>query len=189
MTIQPTETLKAVATELGECLSKISPENIESALDELSKANRVFLAGAGRSALAIRGFAMRLMHMRKVTYVVGETTTPGIASGDLLVIGSGSGQTASLLAMAQKAKTLGARLLLVTIDPESPIGKLSDCIIRIPAPSPKAQTGESSSVSIQPMGSLFEQSLLVLLDSMVLLLMDKENFSSDEMFASHANLE
>lgn len=187
--MQPRETLKAVVTELDECLAKVSPENIETALNELSKAKRIFLAGAGRSALAVRAFAMRLMHMRKVVYVVGESTTPGIVRDDLLVIGSGSGRTASLLAMAQKAKQIGAGLMVVTIDPQSPIGKLADCVIQIPAPSPKAQNNETLNKSIQPMGSLFEQSLLLLLDSIVLLLMEKENLSSDEMFISHANLE
>jgi len=187
--MKPTEILKAITIELEGCLTKVSPENIETALDELSKAKRVFLAGAGRSGLAVRSFAMRLMHMRRTVYVVGETTTPGIKNGDLLIIGSGSGRTASLLAMAQKAKRLGARLVLVTIDPQSPIGKLADCVIQIPAPSPKVQSEKPLSKSIQPMGSLFEQSLLLLLDSIVLLLMDKENLSSDEMFANHANLE
>jgi 6-phospho-3-hexuloisomerase len=187
--MQPTEILKAVATELEECLIKISPENMEAVVEELSKAKMVFLAGAGRSALGIRGFAMRLMHMGRTVCVVGETTTPGIKKGDLLVVGSGSGRTASLLAMAQKAKHVGARLLLVTIDPKSPIGELADCIVQIPAPSPKAQSEKLLNKSIQPMGSLFEQCLLLFLDSTVLLMMDRENLSSDEMFANHANLE
>lgn len=187
--MQPTEMLIAVTTELSECLAKVSPDSIENALDELAKTKRVFLAGAGRSALAIKGFAMRLMHMRRTVHIVGETTTPGITRDDLLVIGSGSGRTASLLAMAQKSKQLGARLMLVTIDPQSPIGQLADCVVQIPAPSPKARSDKTSSKSIQPMGSLFEQSLLLLLDSIVLLLMDKENLNSDEMFANHANLE
>ncbi len=187
--MQPTETLKNIVAELGQCLTKVSPDSIETALDELSKTKRVFLAGAGRSALAIRGFAMRLMHMRKTVHVVGETTTPGITKDDLLIIGSGSGRTASLLAMAQKSKQIGARLMLITIDPQSPIGELADCVVQIPAPSPKTQSDKPLSKSIQPMGSLFEQSLFLLLDSMVLLLMDKENISSDEMFVSHANLE
>ena len=187
--MQPAETLRAIVTELGECLAKVSPNSIDNALEELSNTERVFLAGAGRSALAVRGFAMRLMHMGKTVYVVGETTTPGIAQDDLLIIGSGSGRTAGLLAMAQKAQELGARLMLVTIDPQSPIGEIADCVVQIPAPSPKARSDKPPGKSIQPMGSLFEQSLLLLLDSMVLLLMDRENLNSVEMFANHANLE
>ncbi len=151
--MQPTETLKTIVAELGECLTKVSPDSIETALDELSKTQRVFLAGAGRSGLAIRSFAMRLMHMRRTVHLVGETTTPGIKKDDLLILGSGSGRTASLLAMAQKSKQLGARLMLITVYPDSPIGELADCVVQIPAPSPKVQSDNFSSNSIQPMGS------------------------------------
>ena len=45
--MQPTETLKAIVTELDECLAKVSPESIGTALQELSKTKKVFLAGAG----------------------------------------------------------------------------------------------------------------------------------------------
>ena len=178
-----------VAEELDGVLKKVSPESLQVAIEEISRAKRIFLAGAGRSALGIRGFAMRLMHLGRTTYVVGETTTPGITNGDLLVIGSGSGRTASLQAAAGKAKQVGARILLLTIDPGSPIGELADCVVEIPTPSPKVVGMEAKSSSIQPMGSLFEQALFILLDCLVLLLMEREELTSDEMFTRHANLE
>ena len=43
--------------------------------------------------------------------------------------------------------------------------------------------------SVQPMGSLFEQSLLICLDYVILILMDKTQITAEEMFARHANLE
>ena len=58
---------------------------------------------------------MRLMHMGKQVYVVGEIVTPSIQQGDLLLIVSGSGETESLVAMAKKAKRLGATIATVTI--------------------------------------------------------------------------
>jgi 6-phospho-3-hexuloisomerase len=162
---------------------------MEQAFTELASAKRVFCAGAGRSGLAIRAFAMRLMHLGKTAYLVGEIATPSIAAGDLLVIGSGSGRTESLVAMANKAKKIGARILLVTIDPNSPIGTVADCVIQIPAPSLKAKHAVGSETSIQPLGSLFEQSLFLLLDSLIVLLMRKENVSAEALYARHANLE
>ncbi len=48
---------------------------------------------AERSGLMMRVFAMRLMHMGFESHVVGETLTPAVEKGDLLVIGSGSGET------------------------------------------------------------------------------------------------
>ena len=56
-------------------------------------AKRVFVAGAGRSGLMMRAFAMRVMQLGIDTYVVGESTTPDVRKDDLLIIGSGSGRT------------------------------------------------------------------------------------------------
>ena len=181
-------TIKRIAKEVHDCIANVSSEEVDAAVDLIEGPPRVFVAGAGRSALGIRGFAMRLMHLGVTSHVVGETTTPGIAAGDVLVIGSGSGSTASLVAAAEKAHAIGVSILLVTIDPTSPIGQLADVTIRVPAPSPKAAGGGSSS-SIQPMGSLFEQSLFLLLDALIVLLMNKKGIDSEEMFGRHANLE
>lgn len=180
---------RTVIAELRETLENISPADMVNAIELIENSNSLFLAGAGRSALAVRGFAVRLMHLGKNSYVVAETTTTGIAEGDLLIIGSGSGRTESLLSMADKAKKIGAKILLITIDPQSPIAWLADLVIEIPAPSPKVAGVRTKGQSVQPMGSLFEQSLFILLDCLVLLLMKRENLTSDEMFSRHANLE
>ncbi len=131
---------------------------------------------------------MRLMHLGFCVYVVGETVTPAIKSDDLLVIGSGSGATATLVVIARKAKALGASLALVTIFPDSPIGQFADAVVRIPASTPKVD-GDARFASVQPMGSLFEQSLLIVLDIVVMRLMEKMGFDSSTMFDRHANLE
>ena len=146
------------------------------------------MAGLGRSGVAVKAFAMRLMHMGLPVYVVGEIVTPAIQKGDLLVVGSGSGETGSLTIMAKKVKDIGAELALVTIFPQSTIGKLADAIVKIPAPTPKVAT-ESGFKSIQPMGSLFEQSLLLLFDSLILRLMETKKENSENMMKRHANLE
>ena len=181
-------TVNTVIDELKMCLSSIEEETAEQALRMIDSVERVFCAGTGRSGMGIRAFAMRLMHMGKTAYVMGETTTPAIKENDLLVIGSGSGRTASLVAAAEKAKILGVKVLLFTIDPNSPIGKIADLSVKFPAPSEKADGG-GSAVSIQPMGSLFEQSLFLLLDCLIVNLMARHNRTSNAMFANHANLE
>lgn len=183
-----TEHAREVLKELDRALTAIAPQDAERLADLILGAERIFLAGAGRSGLAVKAFAMRLMHMGLAAHVVGETVTPGMGAADLLVIGSGSGATGSLVAMAEKARKLKGRLALVTIFPESPIGRLADVVVRIPAPTPKAG-GEGEPTSIQPMGSLFEQSLLIFLDIIVLRLMARQEIVSATMFERHANLE
>ena len=67
--------------------------NDKALLGPLNQSERIFLAGAGRSGLALKSFAMRLTQLSKQAFVVGETTTPAITASDLLVIASSSGET------------------------------------------------------------------------------------------------
>ncbi|MEM1486380.1 6-phospho-3-hexuloisomerase [Oscillospiraceae bacterium PP1C4] len=177
-----------IIRELERTLSNIPAEEAEKLADCILKSQKVFVAGAGRSGFMVKAFAMRLMHMGFDAYVVGETVTPNLEKEDLLLIGSGSGETGSLVSMANKAKNIGSAIGLVTIFPESAIGKLASIVIKVPAPTPKVET-ETGFKSIQPMGSLFEQSLLLFLDAIILRLMEKQGNNSDTMFTRHANLE
>lgn len=182
------EHIRQVIGELERTLAAVSPQDAERLVELIQGARRVFVAGAGRSGLAMKAFAMRLMHLGLGAYVAGETVTPAMTKDDLLLIGSGSGETESLVAMAAKAQRLGGRLALVTIVADSRIGRLAEVVVGIPAPSPKARA-DHGATSIQPMGSLFEQSLLVFLDVVILRLMERMQLDSAAMFERHANLE
>ena len=137
----------------------------------------------------MRALGMRLMHLGKTVYVVSETTTPSIAAKNLLILGSGSGRTAGLQAMARQARSHDAKVLLFTTDATSPMAKLADQLVVIPAPSLGMNGGERDHPSIQPMGTLFEQSLLILCDSLILELMRQTGVSAAHMLGRHANLE
>jgi len=176
-----------IVEELKKTLSGVDPEACEALISHIIKAKRVFVAAAGRSALSIKAFAMRLMHLGLTVYVMGEVVTPAIGQGDLLLIGSGSGETDSLVAAAKKAKAYGADLALITIMPESSIGKIADEVVRISAPTSKADTGF---VSIQPGGSCFEQSMLLLLDACVIRIAELCKLDAEaNLRLRHANLE
>ncbi|MGN0293874.1 MAG: 6-phospho-3-hexuloisomerase [Lachnospiraceae bacterium] len=183
-----TEYAAVVTKELTDTLAKVSPEDGEKLADLILNAKKILVAGAGRSGFAAKAFTMRLMHMGFDAYVCGETVTPNLEPEDLFIVASGSGSTGSLVSMAQKAKKIGAPIATVTICPDGPIGQLADVAVEIPAPTPKADV-DASLKSIQPMGSLFEQSTLLFLDSIILRLMEKKNLNSDKMFTRHANLE
>ena len=177
-----------ITKELDAALGAIDTEAAEKFADLLQGADEIFCAGAGRSGFQIRGFAMRLMHMGLNSYMVGETCTPNITKDGLLVICSGSGTTKSLVNHAQKAKEVGAKIALITINPNSTIGQLADVVIEIPAVSPKSDV-QGAVKSIQPMGSLFEQSEGIFMDIMILILMERMGLDSDTMFGRHANME
>ena len=186
--MKTTEYAVEVVKEIGRTLSRISTDEAGRLVEIIIMSKKILVAGAGRSGLAMKAFAMRLAHMGFEVYVVGETVTPNFEETDLLLIGSGSGETGSLVSMAKKAKKIGGRLALITILPESSIGQLADMTVKIPAPTPKA-SGAEVWTSIQPMGSLFEQSLFIFLDIIILKLMEEIANDSTNMFKRHANLE
>ncbi len=183
-----TEYAREVVREIERAVAAIAPEEAEQLVDLVLDARRVFIAGAGRSGFAVKAFAMRLMHLGFTSFVVGETATPSATAEDVILIGSGSGETASLVAIAEKAKKIGARVALITVVPDSRIGRLADALVRIQAPTRKPER-RGRTASIQPMGTLFEQTMLVLLDSVVLRLTERMGVDADAMFARHANLE
>lgn len=181
---------KTVVEELGQVMATVSDQELDALKQAILSANRIYVAGAGRSLLMIRCLAMRLMQTGFQSYVVGETVTPAIKAGDLLIIASGSGETGSLKIMAQKAVDIGAKLAHITIFPNSTIGKLAHHVVQIPATTSKSSLA-TDMVSIQPGAGLFEQSLLLLGDSILLSI--NENCSLDQVNAGlmdlHANLE
>lgn len=178
--------LTKIAAEQAEVFGKVDEEQAARLVSMILEAKAVYCAGVGRSGYMIRAFCMRLMHLGLRAYMVGDTEAPGAAAGDLLIVGSGSGETESLKAYAGKAKKLGMKLAAVTGFSGSALGRMADAVLVIPAPSPKVQGGPASS---QPMANLFEQSLLVVLDAVTIEIMEQKGMDSDAMFANHANLE
>ena len=118
-----------VHDELLNTLTRVSDDHIEVLVDNILHCEKIFISGAGRSGLMAKAFCMRLMHIGFDAFVVGETVTPNIGAKDLLIIASGSGGTASLVSMAQKKASIGFNLSLVSIFPDSPIGKIADCVL------------------------------------------------------------
>ncbi len=175
-----------ITAELQKTVSLIDETQADKLAQEMLKAKKILVAGGGRSGFMAKSFVMRMMHMGLDAYVVGETVTPNLEAEDLFIVGSGSGETASLVAMAEKAKQIGAAVASVTTNPDSSIARLSDVHVKIPAQAKADSSGEKS---IQPMGSLFEQSLLVFYDALILSAMDQKQLTSGKMYGRHANLE
>src|SRR6478735_5403911 len=121
--MQTTQYLAEILKELKHSADLIADEEAEKLVNGILESKKVFVAGAGRSGFMAKSFVMRLMHMGFDAFVVGETVTPSLEEDDILIIASGSGETKSLVSMAEKAKTIHASVAVVTISPESTIGK------------------------------------------------------------------
>jgi len=190
MTELPTEARDAVniiVSEIDSVLEELDFVSLSHAVGLIAASPRVFVVGDGRSGLVARTFAMRLMHLGQVAYVVGETCTPPVHADDLVIAVSGSGTSDTPLHVARSAKTHGALVLMMTTNPQSPLGALADHVVHIPAATKHRRAGEVASV--QPLSSLFDQSLLVVCDSIALQLARQRNIDNDRARAGHANTE
>jgi len=185
--MKSTQYLAKVVEELRQTVHLISDEEAEKLVNLILESKKIFVAGAGRSGLMGKSFVMRMMHMGIDAYVVGETVTANLEKDDLLIIGSGSGETKTLVAIAEKAKSLGGTVAAITISPDSTIGELADLTVTLPGVT-KDQS-EGGYQTIQPMGSLFEQTMLLFYDAIILRFMEKKGLDSTKMYGRHANLE
>lgn len=185
--MQIKEVLADITAELGRTFEALDEAQLAELERRILAADRVFVAGAGRSLLAIRGLAMRLMHFGFTAYVVGETVTPAIGAGDLLLVASGSGSTSTLVVMVQKAKAAGADVALVTTRPDSPLGHLADHIVQLEAYT--AKLPDSGIKSVQLGGNTFEQGMLILGDAIIIHIAGSSAEKNAELMSRHANLE
>lgn len=184
------ETMEILAGQITAAAENVSRNEIYDMLAALltakEKEKTVFIAGAGRSGLMGRAFAMRLMHMGFKTYVVGDTVTPAVREGDILVAISGSGNTKSVVEIGGKCKKVGATVIAVTSKDGSELKKLPAINVVLPAKSKDDVSGGSVKT---PMGTSFEILALVFLDSVIMQLIDLTGITEEEMKARHANTE
>lgn len=185
-----TQSVAGVAcSDLHQAMARIDGAAVASLEQTIAAANAIFIFGAGRSLLMLKAFAMRLMHIGLQVHVVGDVVTPALQKGDLLLLASASGETASLVNVATKAKQLGGTVALLTIFPESTLGKLADVVVRLPAYTDKLPDGPDNVKGILPGGSLFEEAVMVLGDAMIVNLAQSTGYRLTKGFALHANLE
>jgi 6-phospho-3-hexuloisomerase len=170
--------VQSVLKDLECILGAVPEEDTRRFVHAIRDAGRVFMYGLGRSGLVARMFGMRLVHLGREATIVGDTTTPAIREGDLLIPCSRTGRSPILHHAIRLAHRQKAQVAAVVGTPES---LKADLIVRLPLEAAKAEKA-------QPMGSLFEQALLLYLDSVVLLLMAELKNTGEDMERIHSNL-
>ena len=192
------ETADEILKDAGESIRNIPVSQIEKMVTLLIKGRkkRILIIGTGRSGLVGRSFAMRLMHLGFDVNVLGETITPAIGKGDIVVAISGSGATALPVTSARIAKRVGAFIVAVTTRPKSALGRISNQIVHIKAKSKAAKekdfflrqiVGEHEPLA--PLGTLFEISAGIFFDSLIVELMRQLGQTENELRLRHATLE
>jgi len=178
--------LQMILEENNKLAAQLDFNQLALFLPYILQADRIFMVGAGRSGLALRAAAMRLMHFGLTVFVAGETTTPAIRKGDLLIAASGSGTTSTIVKAAAKAAAAGAMVISFSTTTDSPLARLSAAVMVLPAAQ---KEDHAKTISAQYAGSLFEQAMLLLTDAIFQTLWDADGTPAEELWKRHANLE
>jgi len=196
------EWFQKASDELLECtklsVQSMDPNQVEIMIGMIMNLSgkKIMIAGAGRSGLVGRAFAMRLMHLEFDVFVVGETITPAVEKNDILMAISGSGETSFVVSAARMAKQRGANVIAITSFPKSPLGNIADHVVVLYGRTKLAERSDYLSRQIvgdheplAPLGTLFELSCMVFLDSVVAELMHRLGKDEDTMRRRHATIE
>ena len=147
--------------------------------DMVTQVERTFLAGAGRSGLVARNFGMRLMHAGLPAFIPGETVTPAAGIGDLLVGVSCTGTTGYTEYLARRARELGAKVIVITAEAESPMALGAHKVILVPA--------RDDNIVVR--AAVFEHAASLCLDAVFNILVDRLKIDAESLRQRHANLE
>ena len=179
---------KKILDEHQKVFESICQTGIREFMDAINRYERIFLIGIGREGMMTRAFAMRLMHMGKEVHWIWDDTTPGLGYGDLVIATLGDGKIGHIDYVCRRAKEAGAYIYVVTGSPSGITAKAADGVFFIPA---SVYRGTDEVVgSFQPMGNLFEQSLLLMFDIIIMMLVEENpQISFEKMEKRHRNIE
>ena len=189
--------IEAILDNIRDAEEYVVEEDIANFIEIITTADNIFVTGAGRSGLAAKAFAMRLMHLGLSSYVVGETISPAINAGDCILAISGSGETNTIVTAARISKKRGAKVLALTSYPESSLGQLADGIIHVKGRTKVEVDDENylkrqikgNYTSLTPLGTAFELTSLVFLDGLVSELMEAMGKTEEDLKNRHTVLE
>ncbi|WP_392561837.1 6-phospho-3-hexuloisomerase [Orbus sturtevantii] len=176
---------KTIIKELDMVLSSIENMQIEQLITALLTAEKVFIIGVGRVKISLSALAKRLNHLGIKTWLVGDINEPAINNNDLLLIGSGSGESVIPKQIAICAQKYHAKIAHLTSSPTSTIAKMANIVVDFHCNS---KSGDGIK-TIQPMTTLFEQSLLIFGDLICLELAKRKQLTASQVASQHANLE
>lgn len=178
------QSLNYIQFKIKDILSDVTKDDIEKVIKSFFNAKRIFVYGAGRSGLVSKAFAIRLVHLGFQTFVIGETIGAPVKKDDLVFVISGSGETIPTVMTAEIAHNIGAKLVVVAGERNSRIKKFADIAIFL-----SAKCKDKERKQLAPLGTLFEASAWILLDSIIAEIMENKGETEESMRSRHATLE
>lgn len=191
------KTVLEIINHIEEVIDKVDEKELKRIVTYLINSRRVFVYGLGRSGYVGKSFAARLSHLKFEVFVVGETITPAVMDGDVFFAISGSGETDSMIHSARVAKKENVRVIAITSNKNSTLAKLADSVLHVKGRTKNdikradyvADQIAGKHAPLSPLGTLFEDACMVILDGLIVELMQILRKTEADMARRHANIE
>lgn len=177
-----------VLNELDTVFQSIDQKEVEQLVEYICNAERVFVVGVGRVLLMLQALVKRLNHLGIEATYVGAIDEPAITENDVLLVGSGSGESVVPLNIVKVATKFNPKIVHIGSNTNSSMTPHEDLFVRIPCKTKLNLEDEIDSKQV--MSSLFEQSVLLLSDMVALMIVEKKQIHDlHGLWRKHANLE
>ncbi|MCX6650219.1 MAG: SIS domain-containing protein [Methanomassiliicoccales archaeon] len=174
------DTTVYILEEVKRTIEKVDEIVISQIIEALASSPKIFIYGVGRSGLVGKSFAVRLVQIGLNVHFVGDTTTPIVEKDDLVFIISNTGETMSAVQTANIVRRIGAVVITITGSRHSKLGIASNIVMEL------VQPRDDQKKRMAPLGTIFELSSMVMLDSMVPLLMQRLQQDETSLRRRHA---
>jgi len=178
--------MREAAAELADVVGAMDPAALDPVVHAITDARRMMLYGCGREGLMMRALAMRLHHLGLEVCMQGDMTAFPLGPGDLFLCAAGPGELATATALCDVARSAGARVVVVTAQPDGATSRIADELLVIPA---QTMASDRDGGSVLPMGSVFEGALFLVAEVLVLRVRDALGETMGSMRARHTNME
>jgi 6-phospho-3-hexuloisomerase len=171
---------KFLLKEIEKILAANHKENVERVIDLITKSENIFVYGVGRSGLVAKAFAIRLVQLGLKVYFVGDIATPIVNDKSLVLIISATGQTMSAIQTANICRREGAKVVVITAKATSKLAHAGNVLF------PLSTDTTEESRKLAPLGTLFEDAAMILLDGIIAELMKKMGQNDGQMRSRHS---
>lgn len=177
---------RTIASEIEaikELEKSLAAENLTKALDYMQNSNgRIIITGMGKSGHIGKKIAASLASTGTPSFFVHPAEASHgdlgmITEDDVVIAISNSGESRELLDILNYCKRFGIKLISITKNPQSSLGKAGDVILELP------NNGEACPLGLAPTNST--TATLVLGDILTIGMLERKGFSKEDFNDRH----
>ena len=191
--IPHTEVFRELSTATKAILDRIPEKTIPEIARVLCSARDIYVLGVGHSGFLSRTLSMKLNHIGLRAYTVFDEINPPFGRDSVLVGVSQSGETTTVVALAEKACRLGGSVLAFTGNRNSTLGRCAANVVELPVDHIDMQLnafrtlGDLKNQNVR--GAFFGSALYSLFYSVTITAARIRGEDSESINSRHANLE